>query len=333
MTDEKASLIITIKNEESTIENLLDSILNQRKKPDQIVIVDGGSTDGTLEIISKYKDILPIKLISHKNANIAKGRNLAISHAKYPIIAVTDAGCILDQNWYKEIVRPIEILNVDVVSGIYFGTGDSLFQKVVSQLLVYNFDKVKGDSFSPSSRSIAFKKKAWKRVKGYPEWLNYAEDTYFNRKLREIGCTFYLNKKAIVYWQMRSNILKLFKQHFNYAMYDAIGLNNIHSYALKMLFWYIFIFILTSSIMLNLYLLTFTILIVFLTLFSYVVFRKIGFSKLTIKKFFLGLVIIITVEITKFLGYFYGLLKRARQMVKEIIDGKLRKIITLLMTI
>ena len=51
MTFEKASLVITIRNEEKSIEGLLDSILNQTKQPDQIVIVDGGSTDGTINKI------------------------------------------------------------------------------------------------------------------------------------------------------------------------------------------------------------------------------------------------------------------------------------------
>ena len=326
MADEKASLIITIKNEENTIEDLLDSILNQTRKPDQIVIVDGGSTDGTIKKISKYKDILPIKLMSHKNVNVPKGRNLAISHAEYPIIAVTDAGCILDQNWFKEIVKPIETLDVDVVSGIYYGTGNSLFQKLESELLVYNFNKIKGNSFSPSSRSIAFKKKAWKLVKGYPEWLICGEDTYFNRKLKEIGCSFYLNKNAIVYWELRSSTGKLFKQHFRYAIYDAIGLNNVHTYMLKMLFWYVLIFLLTSSMILNSYFLTFTILVVFFILFSYIILRKIDFSNLTIKKFLLGLGIIITVEIAKYLGFFYGLLKKARLILKNVRYGKFRRI-------
>ena len=48
------------------------------------------------------------------------------------------------------------------------------------------------------SRSIAFKKEAWEQVNGYPEWLPYAEDSYFYKKLREIGKKFFINKKAIV---------------------------------------------------------------------------------------------------------------------------------------
>jgi len=323
MTYEKASLVITIRNEEKSIEALLDSILNQTKKPDQILIVDGGSTDGTINKISKYLNILPIRLICQKDVNIAKGRNIAINCTKYPIIAVTDAGCILDQNWFDEITKPIKILDVDVVSGSYIGIGNTFFQKLVSKLLVYNFNKIKDNSFSPSSRSIAFKKKKWKQVKGYPEWLKYAEDTYFNRKLRNIGCKFYLNKRAVVYWQMRDNLSKLFKQHLNYAIYDAMGINNLHIYLLRMLIWYIFIFTLMASIILNLYFFTFIILTSFLAIFSYLIISKIGISNLNTKKYLLGLIIIITVESTKFLGFFYGLLRRSLLILKRI---RMRKI-------
>ena len=72
------SICITVFNEEESIGPLLDSILSQTQKADEIVVVDGGSTDRTLEIISHYqKRFGGIKLLKEKCSR-AKGRNLGV---------------------------------------------------------------------------------------------------------------------------------------------------------------------------------------------------------------------------------------------------------------
>ncbi len=83
----KVSVCITTFNEEQSIEKLLKSILSQTKVPDEIVIVDGGSTDKTVERIRNYKKV---RLIISKGTSIAKGRNLAVKKAIYSMIAMTE---------------------------------------------------------------------------------------------------------------------------------------------------------------------------------------------------------------------------------------------------
>ena len=103
----KVSLITTVLNEEHTLEEFLNSVINQTKHPDEFVIVDGGSTDKTYGILKKYaKKYKWIKIFQVKGASIGKGRNYAIKKTKNEIIACTDAGCILDKNWLKEITKP-----------------------------------------------------------------------------------------------------------------------------------------------------------------------------------------------------------------------------------
>jgi glycosyltransferase involved in cell wall biosynthesis len=51
----KVSLVTTVLNEEKTIEKFLDSVISQTRKPEEVVIVDGGSTDETLEKVQKFK--------------------------------------------------------------------------------------------------------------------------------------------------------------------------------------------------------------------------------------------------------------------------------------
>lgn len=245
MKDIKVSLICTLKNEESSIREFLDSILSQSRLPDQVIIVDGGSTDGTVEIINSYigKCNL-IKLIVKKGANIAEGRNIAIKNAKYDVIASTDAGCRIDKHWLENLIRPFEEdSSVDVVSGWYEPDARTEFEGFVAELTYPKLERVikNPDKFLPSSRSVAFKKKCWAKVGGYPEWLYTAEDTLFDLNLKKTGCKFVFAPKAVVYWRARSNLRSVFKQHYLYAKGNAQAGLFIVNYIKLLAFYLIFL--------------------------------------------------------------------------------------------
>lgn len=225
MNNLKVSLVCTIRDENSSVREFLDSLISQSRQPDEIIIVDGGSTDGTVNIIRSYIEKgAPIKLIVKNGANIAQGRNIAIETAKFDIIASTDAGCRIDRDWLQNLVRPFkEYPSLDVVSGAYISFGETIFEKCVAELTGGNIDSWTSENFLPSSRSVAFKKDAWKRVNGYPESLDYAEDTVFDLNLKKNGCRFKIAKDAMIYWQMRKNLRSLFRQYYNYSKWNAIA--------------------------------------------------------------------------------------------------------------
>lgn len=208
------SICITVLNEEGTIGPLLDSLINQSKKPSEIVIVDGGLKDKTVEITRHYqqKDGR-IKLLVEKCSR-AKGRNLGVEIAKGDVIAMTDAGCIADKNWLKNLTAPFATSRVDVSAGFYKMMGDSAFQKAES---VYLGVRPSGFNYNflPSTRSIAFTKKIWEEVGGFPEDLEgAAEDTVFNYKLIKAKAKFSRVKDAIVEWGMPANLKDFFLESF-----------------------------------------------------------------------------------------------------------------------
>lgn len=223
--EKKVTLITTVKNEERSIESFLESIKLQTRKPDEVVIADGGSTDNTLNIIQKLKfrsqSFRSKFKVIYRRGNRSVGRNAAIQVSSGNIIAVTDAGCILDKYWLEQITKPFSDKTIDVVAGFYKPLTTSIFQKCLSTYTCTMPDKLDKDTFLPSSRSIAFRKNAWKKVKGYPEHLNTCEDLVFDKKLKEEGFRFITKEKAIVYWPQRKNILEAAKQFFSYAKGDG----------------------------------------------------------------------------------------------------------------
>lgn len=215
------SICITTLNEEGSIGRLLDSLLAQSKKTDEIVIVDGCSKDKTVEIIRHYqKRFGDIKLLVERSSR-ARGRNLGVEIAKGDVIAMTDAGCVADKDWIKNLTSPFENTNVDVVAGFYKMVGETYFQKAESVFLGVtprHFDV----NFLPSTRSIAFRRAIWEKIGGFPENLKgTAEDTIFNLRLIQAVAKFSRMKNAVVEWGMPEDLKAFYFKIRNYAKGDA----------------------------------------------------------------------------------------------------------------
>lgn len=222
----KASIITTERNEVDAIKEFIESILSQSVLPDEIVIADGGSTDGTLEVIRGYIDSgAPIKLVIAPG-NRSKGRNAATREAKNEIIACTDVGSRLDKNWFKNITRPLfKNPKAMVVSGFFLPEPKTFFENVSATLMLNPNEKIDINTWLPSSRSIAYRKEAWEKAGGYPEYTNFNEDTPFDLALKKQGYKFEDGLDAIVYWRPRPNFKEFFRQYYYYALGD--GIDNI----------------------------------------------------------------------------------------------------------
>lgn len=213
----KVSLISTVLNEEKNIRIFLDSIIKQTRKPDEVIIVDGGSKDKTYEILKEYsKKYKWVKVYQEKGVNIAKGRNIAISKAKGKIMFVSDAGCMIDKNWIKDTLQyfPKE----DIVAGSYKAITRNNFEFFQSLTVIKKVTR----PARMSSRNITFKKECWKKVGGYPEKSLTGEDNRFNINLIEKGYKIKVNPKPLISWEMRSTLSKFSKQFYLYGRGDRV---------------------------------------------------------------------------------------------------------------
>lgn len=220
----KVSVVVTVLNEEDNIERLISALLKQNKKPDEILIVDGGSLDTTVSRITNYK--LKIKnsrlKLFIKPGNRSMGRNYGIKHASTDIIAVTDAGGYPKQDWLEKITKPFEDQNFEVVSGYYKTLARTPFEKCITPYFLVMPDQIDPNKeFLPSSRSIAFRKSVWKKIGGYPEEYSHNEDLVFDKLLKNSGARFYFEPRAIVYWSPPKTLRQAARQFFRFALGDA----------------------------------------------------------------------------------------------------------------
>lgn len=100
----RLSVIIPAYNEEKDIEATIKSLKEQSLIPNEIIIVDDGSTDRTIEIAKAYK----VKILSQNHKGPGVARNQGAKNAKGEILIFVDADMTFDKDYIKNLVKPIE---------------------------------------------------------------------------------------------------------------------------------------------------------------------------------------------------------------------------------
>jgi glycosyltransferase involved in cell wall biosynthesis len=211
-------------NEGPAIHRLLDSLAAQTRLPDEVVFVDGGSTDDTVSILQVAADDgrLPLRILVEPGANISRGRNVAIAASSGDVIASTDAGVWLSPDWLDALVTPFAGQDPpQVVSGVFVPDPQDVFEMAMAATVLPTPSQIDPGRFLPSSRSVAFTREAWESVGGYPEWLDYCEDLIFDLRLRQRFSPFAFAPQAAAHFRPRGSVRSFFKQYYLYARGDG----------------------------------------------------------------------------------------------------------------
>ncbi len=110
------SIIIPAYNAASYIEDCINSVISQTKKELEIIIINDGSTDNTLEIVKKYKD-KRIKLFTTKNNGIGKTRNMGLKKAQGKYIFFLDSDDYIAKDAMENLYKKAIDLKADIVVG------------------------------------------------------------------------------------------------------------------------------------------------------------------------------------------------------------------------
>jgi glycosyltransferase involved in cell wall biosynthesis len=217
----RVSVVVTVLNEAGSVGALLDSLIAQTRPPDEVVVADGGSRDGTLAVLDAYAARLPLRVIQVPGANISQGRNAAIRGASSDVIAVTDAGVRCEPDWLACLVAPFERPSVMAVAGFFRPDPRTVLEIAMGATVLPEVRDINPRTYLPSSRSAAFRREAWERAGGYPEWLDYSEDVVFDLNVRRHCGPFEFVPQALVNFRPRGSLRALARQYYLYARGDG----------------------------------------------------------------------------------------------------------------
>jgi glycosyltransferase involved in cell wall biosynthesis len=224
------SVIATVLNESDGIARLIESLTQQTTTPAEIILVDGGSSDGTWEQLQKaaadHPFLRPIRdescNLKHAAGPISKGRNVAIAAARSELIACADAGCSYAPDWLSNLTAPLTRGEALYALG---GACLDLSDATVWDWASAPFLGVKLDEAAPTksctARSMAFTKDLWRKLGGFPEDVFFGEDTLFDLRAREATRpAFPLRAKA--HYRPRNSFFSACRQMARYAVSDGV---------------------------------------------------------------------------------------------------------------
>jgi len=219
----RIGLVITVLDEASSIDSLLESIVAQTLPPDEVVVVDGGSVDGTVARLRCWEGRLPLTVVTLPGASISTGRNRALAAVRADIVAVTDAGVRLDPAWLAELTEPFRrrANPPDVAAGFFRADPRTVFELALAATTLPNEQDIREERFLPSSRSVAFRRSLFEAGLRYPEWLDYGEDLVFDLRLRRSGARFEFRPLAYVWFRPRQTPGAHWSQYYRYARGDG----------------------------------------------------------------------------------------------------------------
>lgn len=151
MEDTKVSVIVPVYNTEKYLNECMDSIVNQSLKEIEIICVNDGSTDNSLEILEEYaeKDSR-VKVITIENKGLSVARNIGIEHASGKYIGFVDSDDYVNEYMFEKLYISCELNNLDVAI-CKISLFDDETKEVNNELDYYNlgvFEGFKKDVFN-----------------------------------------------------------------------------------------------------------------------------------------------------------------------------------------
>jgi glycosyltransferase involved in cell wall biosynthesis len=191
------TVVIPLYNKSHTIVNTLNSVLNQSFTNFELVIVNDGSTDNSIEIIENYFHDIRIKVINQSNEGVSAARNRGVKEAKYNYIAFLDG----DDEWFPEYLNTIKkMIESFPHAGLYLTGGivgsikhkDFVYRiakKYVGKILEVNLFE-NPEVFSHSSATV-ISKEFFSKTHGYINNMCQFEDFLASQAIALISQVIY----------------------------------------------------------------------------------------------------------------------------------------------
>lgn len=224
------SIILPVLNEAKYIGKCIRSLINNTYSPAkvEILVIDGGSDDGTREIVTKlsYED-QRVKLIDNPKRILSAGINIGINTANGDVLIRMDGHAEAAEDF---IANSVEVLNENpdalCVGGAITSVNESYIGKVIASAMscplgVGNARFRLGDyeGYADTVAFGAYRKEVFERIGLLDENMLRTEDDDLHFRMHQAGGKIYISKRIHSKYYPRSSVVKLWRQYFQYGFW------------------------------------------------------------------------------------------------------------------
>lgn len=235
------SIIIPIYNRPEELEELLLSLTQQTKAPDEVIVVEDGSTIPADHVVSKYENQLPVKYFVQENSGQGFARNSGYERAKGDYLIVFDSDCIIPKQYLEKVNDFLGANRVDAFGGPD-GALDEFtpIQKAINHSMTsfMTTGGIRGSKknigvYHPRSFNMGISKEVYVKTSGYLIPF-MGEDLEFSARIIKNGFKTALIPEALVYHKRRTSLLQFYKQ-LRYFGRARINLTRFHPEQLSLI--------------------------------------------------------------------------------------------------
>ena len=222
----RLSVVIPCFNAEETIAEQLDALAEQDwSEPWELIIADNGSTDGTRQVIDRYRErIRGLRVVDAPGRKGAEhARNEGVKAARGSLLAFCDADDVVAPDWVRQVARALE--QVDLAACRL--DGDRLNEPAVLEIRPCpqqdGLMRFRYSDFLPfaSTCGLGVRRAAFEALGGFDEDLFLGGDIDFCWRAQLQGFSLQFVPEALVHYRMRSDPRGIYRQTFLYAMWTV----------------------------------------------------------------------------------------------------------------
>lgn len=214
--DSSVSVVLNVYNEEGNIAECLDSLVDQTLEDFELVVVDDGSTDDTMEVVEGYSDVFNLKKVFSSHVGLKKARRKGVESSSGSVVVVVDADEILEPDFLEEIVSPFSNESVGAVGGVLRSYGEGWVVKAVSVLnkLFYRLRQRDGEVDWIQGGCSAYRSKALEEAGGLAR-EKVSADKDISWRIKESGWKVVLNEDAVAFHHDQVDLFSVMKREYN----------------------------------------------------------------------------------------------------------------------
>ena len=228
------SVVIPLYNKEKSVKNTIESVLNQTFQDFEIVVVNDGSTDKSLDIVNSIQD-KRIRIINKPNGGVSSARNRGIMEAKYEWIAFLDADDLWENKHLQVVAQMIKSFPNEKVFCTSFATSknNTHQQKNNSIIIVEDYFEEALNGYVIWTGVAVIHRSVFENIGYYNEILSRGEDLDLWARIGKYYKIIKTNIVTAYYEQESENKLTKMQIDINKSIVDYIDFSSITGYEKK----------------------------------------------------------------------------------------------------